>query len=97
MLRHIEFPEQEFAPVPLSFDSASEPSISPKSAQVPGQSSRPNHTIIRRMQRLKGYCLPLDYDVPPAVKPDNILKRMGDAQAAKLIRRHKRKKNKELC
>lgn len=50
----------------------------------------------RRMQRLEGYCAPLEYDVPASVPPpDGWLRRMNHTQAARLTRKRNEKTRKK--
>lgn len=47
--------------------------------------------VMRRLRALSDYISPLDFDVPPSVAPDSLLKKMGDAKAKKALRKQHKK------
>lgn len=53
--------------------------------------SKANEPIMRRINALEGFVLPLDLDVPPAVSPDSFLRKMGDSHARYLSRKQQKK------
>lgn len=96
MLKHVGFPEETFPPrAPSEDEAATSPNSGDSSAQPECEPLRPDRATLRRMQALEGYCQPLDYDVSATVKPDNLLRRMGNAQADRLTRKHEKKTRKD--
>jgi len=51
----------------------------------------PDDPRMRRIRALKGYVMPLDLNVPPAIVPDNFLRKMGAAQSERLARSQNKK------
>lgn len=54
-----------------------------------------NDPRLRRIKALEGHVMPLETDVPEPASPDNLLKKMSAAQAAKLERKQVRKMEKK--
>lgn len=46
---------------------------------------------VRRVRALEGYVMPLDFDMPQQVKPDNFLRKMGANQAARMDRKQSKR------
>ncbi|KAF7193165.1 hypothetical protein HII31_05509 [Pseudocercospora fuligena] len=55
-----------------------------------------NDVRMRRIRALEGYVMPLNFDVPEAGSPDNLLKKMGNAQAKRLAKKQQKKDDKRL-
>lgn len=56
---------------------------------------KPDDPRMRRIRALEGYIAPLDFDVPNAVAPETLLRRMGDSQARRLARKQCKKQSKD--
>lgn len=98
MLEHVGFPEADFSSTEQNPEMLSNvPSGDSGLESDSSGSNGPDSATIRRMQVLDGYCAPLDYNVPPITQPENLLSRMGNAQAARLTRKHERKTQEEYA
>lgn len=74
-----------------TFEDADGASLSQSDTDSSSILSKANDPIMRRIKALEGYVLPLDFEVPPAVSPDGLLRKMGDSHARYLSRKQKEK------
>ncbi|EME41272.1 hypothetical protein DOTSEDRAFT_55141 [Dothistroma septosporum NZE10] len=99
MLGKITHPDERLLLGPLeTFDilDTSETAI-----MKPKQAAKAAHTEtseddfkLRRIEALRGYIMPLDFDVPKVVAPDSLLRKMGAFQAERISKKQHKKMNK---
>lgn len=77
---------------PAADDSVDQPATT---TQLSAKEISPDDPRMRRIRALKGYVMPLDLNVPPAVMPDNFLEKMGAAQSERLARKQSQKSEKQ--
>ncbi|KAK4494649.1 hypothetical protein PRZ48_014005 [Zasmidium cellare] len=96
MMAKVGHPEERLSLPPLdTTDQLDNNSLSLESSSS-SASGLNEDARMRRVRALQGYVMPLDFDVPAAVKPDNVLKRMGAAQARRQARKQEKKDSKRL-
>lgn len=94
MLAKVGFPEERMHLPPVETEGdLLKPGMKAKEAAraATEEASDQNDPRMRRLEALKGYVTPFDMNVPAQVEPDNLFKRMGAAQAAKMEKKQTRK------
>ena len=97
MMQKVGYPESrlQLPPLDLSGDleTANSLDLRPKDAArvVAANQSPDDDPRMRRLKALEGYVAPLDLNVPAHETPDNLLRKMGAAQAARLSRKQNKK------
>lgn len=91
MMAKVGHPEERLSLPPLDTNEQLDGSISKQEAydsltQISSEDAR-----MRRVRALQGYVMPLDFNVPEVVTPDNLLKRMGNAQAKRQAKKQGKK------
>ena len=98
MMNKIGYPEDKLQLPPLeSYDDLNTPTtMKPREAAKAAQFDSPeDDPRMRRMKALQGYVMPLDFDVPEAVAPESLLKKMGASQAKRLSKKQNKKMGKD--
>ena len=96
MMVEIGHSEQELKLLPLDTnDQLDSEAVTAEAASNSDASISPEDSRMRRMRALQGYVAPLDFNVPAVVEPDNMLKRMGNAQAQRMAKKQQEKEVKE--
>lgn len=94
MMEKVKYPQDKLQLPPLEWndDLDNDTSLKPKEiARRAAEVSEQEDPRIRRIKALEGYVLPIDLDVPEAVAPDNMLKKVGAAQARRMEAKQSRK------
>lgn len=96
MMAKVGHPEERLSLPPLdTTDELNESALSRESSSNSGVTQIASEDArMRRVRALQGYVMPLDFDVPAAVTPDNVLKRMGAAQAKRQAKKQAKKDEK---
>lgn len=99
MMKKVGCPEDKLQLPPLESNSDLDQDIwsDAKSTVEASDTSSPaqDDPRMRRVKALQGYVMPIDLDVPAAVAPDSLFRRMGAARAAKQMRNQERKMTKQ--
>lgn len=98
MLAKVGFPEERMSLPPVNVEGdLLKDGLKPKEAAraAAEQAADQNDPRMRRLEALKGYVSPFDMNVPIQIEPENFLKRMSAAQAAKMERKQNRKQMKQ--
>lgn len=97
MMATVGHPEERLSLPPLDTTDQLDSSVLSRESSRSGSSQVLNEDArMRRIRALQGYVMLLDFDVPEAVTPDNVLKRMGNAQAKRQARKQQKKDDKRL-
>jgi hypothetical protein len=99
MMKKVGYPEDKLQLPPLEFNSDLDHNIrsdAESTAEATG-TGLPAHDDprMRRVRALEGYVMPIDLDVPAAVAPDSLFRRMGAARAARQMRNQEREMTKQ--
>lgn len=96
MMAKVGHPEERLSLPPLdTTDELDESALSREASSSSGTTRATSEDArMRRIRALQGYVMPLDFDVPAAVTPDNLLKRMGAAQATRQAKKQAKKDSK---
>ncbi|KAK5465340.1 hypothetical protein LTS15_001903 [Exophiala xenobiotica] len=99
MMKKVDYPEDKLQLPPLEFSSDLDQNIrsdAQSTAEAPGTGLPAQaDPRMRRVRALEGYVMPIDLDVPAAVAPDSLFRRMGAARAARQMRNQEREMTKQ--
>lgn len=96
MTAKVNYPQEKLELPPLDYNTDLPPPTDgmdrrDSRQQTAAQVMEQNDPRLRRIKALEGYVLPIDLNVPSPATPDNLLKKMSAAKAAKLERKQNRK------
>ena len=98
MIKRVGYPEEKLQlpqiTTEVDLDEVRGLKAKDAAAKLVSQSSLDDPTV-RRVEAMKGYVLPLNTDVPAQTFPDNLLRKMGAAQASKSARKQGEKSSKK--
>lgn len=94
MVQEVGYPEERIRLPPLETmeDWDREATAHAHDAVLDGKMDLPSDDPrARRLQALEGYVMPLNFDVPNVTSPDNFMRKIGSANAARRARKQERK------
>ena len=99
MMKKVGYPEDKLQLPPLESNSDLDQDIWSDAKSTPGEASdtdlpAQDDPRMRRVRALQDYVMPIDLDVPAAVAPESLFRRMEAARAAKQMRSQERQMTK---